>query len=152
MKISKTKILCYILLILFRSELVAQEFTRGELSLIKPAVVIISNYTPVSLPKDVIEDMLANQFDIKNPYTYLQVVLDPKGNSYHILFQTNFWGKILFLSYSNNISPLFNKQGKPMFLFSRCLKDINNHISAVQILEAVLNCMIGRLNYCSDHD
>ena len=126
----------------------AQQFSNGELSIIKPSLVIVENYIRVNLSKDIIEDTMANLFDPNNPYTYLQVVNDAVFNRYHILFQTNFLGKILFLSYSNNLSELFNKKDKPMFLFARCLKEINNHISSVQIINAVVNCIADRLNYC----
>ena len=129
----------------------AQQFSTGELSTIKPSQIIIGNYSVVNLSKEIIEDQMANQFDINNPYTYLQIVNDAMSGRYHILFQTEFTGKILFLSYSNNLSELFNKKSKPMFLFTRCLKEINNHISSIQIINAVVECILERLNYCYDN-
>ncbi len=129
----------------------AQQFSNGELSVIKPSQVIIQHYIQVTLSKEIIDDVKANRFDPNNPYTYLQVVNDDSFNRYHILFQTNFFGKILFLSYSNNLSELFNKKDKPMNLFVKCLREINNHISSVQTMEAAVNCIAERLNYCYDH-
>ena len=67
------------------------------------------------------------------------------------LVAEGFTGKILFLSYSNNLSDLFNKKSKPMFLFNHCLKEINDHISSIQIMDATVQCMLERLNYCSDN-
>ncbi len=129
----------------------AQQFSVGELSTIRPSQVIIENYSVVNLSKEIIEDPMANRFDVNNPYTYLQIVHDAIANRYHILFQTGFTGKVLFLSYSNNLSALFNKKTKPMFLFIRCLKEINNHISSIQIINAVIECILERLNYCYDN-
>jgi hypothetical protein len=129
----------------------AQQFSNGELSVTKPSQVINENYIPVTLSKEIIDEAMANSFDVHNPYTYLQIVNDATANRYHILFQTNFSGKILYLAYSNNLSAIFNKKDKPMFLFTRCLKEINNFISPIQVIEAVLKCMIDRLNYCYDN-
>lgn len=129
----------------------AQQFSTGELATIKPLQVIVENYTQVNLSEDIIKDQQANRFDINNPYTYLQIILDAKTSRYHILFQTSFTGKILFLSYSNNLSVIFNKKNKPMFLFTHCLKKINNHLSSIQIIDAVITCMLERLNYCYDN-
>lgn len=129
----------------------AQQFTIRELSTIKPSQVIIENYTIVNLSKEIIDNNMANRFDINNPYTYLQIVSDEKGNSYHILIQTSFEGKVLFLSYSNNLSALFNKTDKPMFLFTRCLKEINSQLSSPRIMDAAIKCIVTRLNYCYEN-
>ena len=128
----------------------AQQFSTAEISTIKPVRVIIENYTCVNLSGEVIDDALANIFDINNPYTYLQIVNDAAGKSYHILLQTNFMGKILFLAYSNNLSAVFNKKEKPKFLLLHCLKEINNHLSSVQVMDEAVKCIVERLNYCSE--
>ena len=128
----------------------AQQFNAAEISTIKPLQVIIENYTRVDLSNDVIDDAMANTFNINNPYTYLQMVNDAAGKSYHILLQTNFMGKILFLAYSNNLSAVFNKKDRPRFLFIHCLKEINNHLSSIQITDDAIKCIIERLNYCSE--
>ncbi|MEP7164324.1 MAG: hypothetical protein ABI741_06505 [Ferruginibacter sp.] len=147
----KKMILVFILLSGVGKYLFAQQFSSNELVTIKPSQVIIENYSTINLSKEIIEDPMANRFDQGNPYTYLQIVTDAKLNRYHILFQTGFTGKILFLSYSNNLSALFNKKTKPMFLFTRCLKEINNHISSIEVMDAVVECILARLNYCYDN-
>ena len=129
----------------------AQQFSKAELSTIKPSQVIVENYSLINLSKEIVEDPMANKFDVNNPYTYLQIVIDARSNRFHILFQTSFTGKILFLSYSNNLAGLFNKKSKPMFLFTRCLKEINNHISSIEIIDAAVGCIIERLNYSYDN-
>jgi hypothetical protein len=128
----------------------AQSYYLGEQLTLRPSQVIIENYTMVSLSKEIIDDPAANQFDRVNPYTYLQMVNDNGRNNYHILFQSSFMGKILFLAYSNNLAALFNKTEKPMFLFMRCIKRINEHLSPVQTAAAAVNCIIERLNYCAE--
>lgn len=143
--------LSLLLLILYSNNVRSQQFSNSELSVIKTSQVIIENYTSITLSKEIIDETMANHFDIGNPYTYLQVINDESGNRYHILFQTNFNGKILFLSYSNNLSALLNKKDKPMFLFTRCLKEINNAISSVQVTNTAIKCIVDRLNYCSDN-
>lgn len=141
----------FFLLLVYSTDLRSQQFSTSELSVIKTSQVIIENYTSVNLSKEIIDEATSNRFDVNNPYTYLQVIIDESGNRYHILFQTNFNGKILYLSYSNNLSALFNKKDKPMFLFTRCLKEINNAISSVQVTNTAIKCIVDRLNYCSDN-
>jgi len=147
----KTMILLTVLLNLVSAneKSYGQQFSKSELSVIKPSQVIQENYVVINLSKDIIDNVMANRFDVNNPYTYLQVVNDASTNKYHILFQTDFNGKILFLSYSSNLSMVFNKQDKPMFLFTRCLRDINNHISSVQVMDGAVKCILDRLNYCA---
>ncbi len=150
----KTKMLMFffpIMLLATNLTISAQQFTAGEQVVIKTSQVIIENYVIVKLSKEIIDEPMANRFDVSNPYTYLQVVIDAFGKKSHILYQTNFSGKIIFLCYSNNISGLFNKKNKPMFLFTRCLNAVNDNISPVQITEAVIGCIIDRLNYCFEN-
>ena len=94
-------------------------------------------------------DTKANQFDIKNTDTHLQVLIDNNGKKFHILLQTNFMGKVTFLSVSNNLAVIFNKKERPMFVFKNCIQDLNTYISPGQNIETALNCVIGRLEYCS---
>lgn len=150
----KTKMLTFIfpiMLLATNLTISAQQFTAGEQVIIKTSQVIIENYVIVKLSKEIIDEPMANRFDVSNPYTYLQVVIDAFGKKSHILYQTNFSGKIIFLCYSNNVSGLFNKKNKPMFLFTRCLNAVNKNISPVQITDAVIGCMIDRLNYCFEN-
>ena len=132
-------------------KLFAQQYNSTELSIIKPSQVITENYTRVNLSNEVMDDAMANRFDVNNPYTYLQMVNDAGANNYHIILQTNFIGKILFLCYSNNLSAVFNKKDKPLFFFQHCLKEINNHLSSVEVINAAIKCIVDRLNYCSEN-
>ena len=128
----------------------AQVFSYGELSLIKTQQIIIENYTVITMSKTPAEEPMLNQFDNGNPYTYLQVVKDMKEKSYHILYQTSFMGKLLFLAYSNNLGGVFNRPDKPTFIFSRCMREARQHVLSLQIADEVLKCILGRLNYCGN--
>lgn len=140
---------CFLILVMHAGSF-AQQFTEAGLSTIKPSQIIIENYTVVILSKEIIDDPMANRFDPGNPYTYLQLIDDGSANKFHILYQTNFLGKIIYLGYSNNLSGIFNKEKKPMFLFVRCLRGINNHLSSAQIAAEAVKCIIERLNYCAE--
>ena len=146
----KTILIIFLCCIIFCSNVFSQQYSCTELSPIKPLQVIIENYTCINLSTEIMDDAMANRFDVNNPYTYLQMLHDESGNGYHILLQTNFSGKILFLAYSNNLSAVFNKADRPKFIFQHCLKEINRHISSIQVKDAVIKCMIDRLNYCSE--
>ena len=128
----------------------AQTYFRGLQTIVQPSQVIIDNYTGIVLGKRAGNEPGLNQFDRSNPYSYLQVVSDNGGKDYHILFQTNFSGKILFLAYSNNLSPVFNNAGKSMNVFLNCIRQVNDFVSPVQNAETAINCIIERLNYCSN--
>lgn len=128
----------------------AQTYFRAEQTVTQPLQVIIENYTVVMLGKQIASETYANQFDKKNPYTYIQIIRDQLGSNYHILYQTNFTGKILFLAYSNNLSALINNADKPQNVFVNCIKRVNEYLSAVQNVEAAVNCMIDRLNYVAN--
>lgn len=141
----------YFLCSFFIENISAQEFTVGELSLIKRDLIITGNYIPVLLSKAISDDPMINKFDINNPYTYAQMLRDTKGNSYHILIQTTFFGKILFLAYSNNLAGVINKTNKPAFMLLRCLKDINKPLSAIEVMNDAIRCLVGRLNYCAEN-
>lgn len=131
-------------------KLSAQKFSVTEFSTIKPSQLISEHYTMISIDNGTVDDNKLNRFDGNNPYTYLQMITDDVGNKYHILLQTNLAGKILFLGYSNNLSAIFNKADKPTFVFRHCLKEINKHITSIQITALAIKCMIDRLNYCSE--
>ena len=127
----------------------SQTFNKGTLSIISTGQIIPENYFIINLPPEMTGDTKANQFDIKNTDTHLQVLIDNNGKKFHILLQTNFMGKVTFLSVSNNLAVIFNKKERPMFVFTNCIQDLNTYISPGQNIETALNCVIGRLEYCS---
>ncbi|MEO6668939.1 MAG: hypothetical protein ABIN36_05655 [Ferruginibacter sp.] len=145
-----SKIIVAVIFMAISSPLHAQNYFRGEQTVIQPLQVMIDNYTAINLVKDVANDPNANRFDKYNPYTFLQLIYDSYRKDYQVLFQTNFSGKILFLAYSNNLSAIFNNREKPFNVFANCIRDVNDHLSPVQNMEAAIKCIIDRLNYCSE--
>lgn len=127
----------------------SQTFNKGSFSIISTSQIIPENYLIISLQPEMIADAKANLFDINNADTHLQVLIDNNGKKYHILLQTNFMGKVTFLSISNNLSVIFNEKDKPMFMFTNSIQDLNTSISQSQNIDVALNCVIGRLEYCS---
>lgn len=136
--------------VVFYMSLHAQTYFRGEQAIIQPLQVMIENYTAITLEKEIAADPNGNRFDKSNVYTYLQIIHDDAGKDYHVLFQTNFPGKILFLAYSNNLSAIFNNREKPLNVFVNCIKQVNDHVSAIQNVDAAIKCIIDRLHYCSN--
>ena len=128
----------------------AQTFNKANQMSIFPSQVLIENYTIVPLSQDNPGPPPENLFDIKNPYTFLQVISDKNGREYHILYQTDFFGKILFLAYSNNLSPVFNNKEKPFFGWQLCIRKLNQSIFSLQNSDVAVNCMLERLNYCAE--
>ncbi len=127
----------------------AQQYEAGEQGIIRTQQVLPESYTTINLVAGSSASPNLNRFDKDNPYTYLQVIRDQKDNAYQLLIQTDFNGKILFLGLSNNLAAVFNNNSKPMFLFARCMKEINRHVVSVQEMNTAINCIIDRLNYCS---
>lgn len=131
-----------------RFVLFSQQYVAGEMMLIKPYQVIIENYTGVKLVKETSEKSNTPAFDMNNPYTLLQQLTDEKGNNFHILLQTDFLGKLVYLAISNNLSALFNRKDRPMIFFQNCMKEMNHYVLSVQVTAAAVNCIVDRLNYC----
>ncbi len=128
----------------------SQVFSKAEQSVILPSQVMFENYTSIQLPADDTDGLLYNQFDRYNPYTYLQTIKDGSAGNYHILLQTDFFGKIYFLAYSNNLHRVFSRNDKPFFAFQNCIKKVNKIFFTLQNAEAAINCVLDRLNYCSE--
>lgn len=128
----------------------SQTFNKGYLSIVPTAQIIPENYFVIKLQAEMVDDPKANLFDINNADTHLQVLTDINGKKYHILLQVNFIGRVSFLSISNNLSVIFNKKEKPMFEFMNCIQDLNRSISPGKNIEAALNCVIKRVEYCSN--
>jgi hypothetical protein len=146
----KQTITCLIFLISSGTQISkAQTFNKGNLSPISTGQIIQENYLTIRLNPEQVADPKANLFDISNTDTHLQVLIDNSGRKYHILLQTNFTGRVTFLSISNNLSIIFNKKDKPMFIFDNCIQDLNTFILPKQNIETAIKCVIERLEYCS---
>lgn len=127
----------------------AQEFRLGEMLIEKPDQVMAGNYTGVSLP---IEDGTpnANRFNPLNPYTYIQMIYDSRNTLFQLLIQTDFYGRIIYLGYSNNLSFAFDKKRSTLHLFFQCIKQVNTQFGTLQKINSLLSCILRQLNYAGD--
>ena len=141
-------IITIILLIIIQSTS-AQTFFKATNSTISTNEIILSNYSVLKLDAGLLKEKLLNVFDYKNVYTTLQLIKDNSGNIFHVLYQTNFEGKIIFLSYSNNLQKIIINPNKPSFQFEKCIKQINEGFSSSQVSQDAINCILNRLNYSS---
>ena len=143
-------ILMNMLLFLAVDHVFGQEFQRGESLLVQPLHIMPDQFTMIRLPETVISGPDANRYDNGNPYTYMELLFDSRQKTYQVIYQTDFFGKMLFLGISNNLSSLFMRKDKPMFLFQSCIRDMNRMMSPVQVAEKAMQCLIDRLNYCKE--
>ena len=138
------------MLFFFVGNLFGQEFQRGESMVVQPLQIIPEQFTMIRLPEEVVTGNGANRYDNGNLYTYMELLFDGRQKTYQVIYQTDFMGKILFLAISNNLTSVFMRKDKPMFLFQSCIKELNRLLSPVQITEKAMQCVIERLNYCKE--
>lgn len=134
----------------FNKSATAQYYYKAQQYNITPSQILIENYTSVGLSSDDTKALHFNEFDITNPYTFIQAITDNAGQMYHIIYQTDFVGKLFFLGYSNNLSSIFNNPEKPVMRLLYFLKNIKENLNTSESSTIAINCMIERLNYCSE--
>ena len=139
-----------VVLILCCYAAMAQPYSRAEQTVLQPLQVLTENFTMIPVAGESAVDVVTNHFDKFNPYTYLQLIRDNEDKNYQVLFQTNFAGRILFLALNNSLAAQFNNPNKPLNVFVMCIRQINNHLSAVQNADAAVSCIIERLNYVAN--
>jgi len=98
MKMMKT--ICWGIGVLLFLNTNAQQWETGLLMRTDPFSIITSHYLKVGN----CDNSLYQEFDVKNPYTYLQLMNDEKGKTYHLLYQTDFSENLTFAAVSNNIN------------------------------------------------
>jgi hypothetical protein len=127
----------------------AQIFFRSDNTSVDPRQVIAENYSVIRLPDAGNEETKLNIFNRDNPFTWLQFIADERQKTYHIIYQTSFTGRLLYLGISNNLLALFSKKEKPMFVFNDCLEKIRDELMSERIREKAIDCILERLAYCS---
>jgi len=134
-------------LILFgTNSLTAQTYRLGPMWVEKPTLLLSTNFTGIPLP---IEDgtMNANRFNFDNPYTYVQVIYDERNAVFQLIIQTDFFGRIVYAGYSNNLSFAFDQSKNPIHIFNQKLKQVNTQFGVVQKIHYLLQCILERINY-----
>ena len=106
--------------------------------------IIINNYTAVSLEAG----KKSVAFNLSDIYTYIQPVNDKAGNVYHILYQTDFFGKLIYIALSNNLNEIFNCEKKSLIGFYACIKNADKLSFSTENIDAIINCILTRINYC----
>lgn len=127
----------------------AQSFFRADRMSADPRKLIAENYSVIRLPDAGNEEMKMNVFSRDNPYTWLQLIADERQKVYHVIYQTSFTGRLLYLGISNNLLALFSKKEKPMFVFNSCLEKLQDELMSEKIQEKAVDCILERLAYCS---
>lgn len=124
----------------------AQEYRYGDMIIEKPGQVIVSNFTGIPLP---VEDgtMNANRFNPQNAYTYLQMIYNEQNNVFQLLIQTDFYGRIIYAGYSNNLFVVFSNKSNTINIFNQCLKQVNSQFGTLQKMQRLLACFLEQLNY-----
>ena len=128
------------------SNLNAQKIFKQQLRLAEPAQLIMSNYTAIKF----CNDLGPQKFDINNPYTNLQLLIDEQEKVSHILYQTDFSGNISFVALSNNINERFNCDNTGLLRFCSCIKKIDAHIFDSEKSEGMIDCILSQLNLCNE--
>lgn len=148
MKISYLQLAGILILNLVAFTGTAQKFYKAELSAVQPGLVIIENFSQISLPLSTVPGESINRFDKKNLYTYIQRIGNDDLANFQLIYQTSFTGKLLYLGCSNNMFQVFNNPAKPMNVFMNCMKKLAGDFSGSQQVETAIACIIDRLNYC----
>lgn len=143
------KFIITIIMLIAMQSTFSQTFFKSTNSTIFTNEIILSNYTILKLDAGSLKEKSLNSFDYRNVYTTLQLIKDNSSNIFHILYQTNFEGKIIFLAYSNNLQKIITNTNKPSFRFDKCIKDINEGFSSTQVSQGAVNCILNKLNYSS---
>jgi hypothetical protein len=122
----------------------AQYYYKTERYPIAPAQVLLDQYHPFSLNETPATSENLPSFDVQNPYTYLQVIADDNGKKYHLLMQSDFFGKLLYVAYSENMNGLFKKERGDVLRVSHCM--IKKKQESAESMEAIVDCILETIN------
>jgi histidinol phosphatase-like enzyme len=124
-----------------------QRFAKTNETITPPGNIIISNYFPIEWSSI---EPVKSLFDINNNYTYMVIVSDKQDGIYHILYQTDFSGNIIYIGLSNNLTDFFYCTNHPMTGLFSCVKKNDGMFLPAEISEKIISCIISRLNCCKE--
>jgi len=124
---------------------IAQHFIKTNQLVTDPTAIIINNYTAISL----INEKYLQDFDLKNSYTFIQKITDENNIVYHVLYQTDFFGTINFISLSNDLWGIFNCNKVGLLSFYACNHKKSSNNFSMEVIDNVINCILERLNHCT---
>ena len=126
----------------------AQGFFKGNSVNVNPSMVIIEEYTTIDLPENNHKFLLQKGFDYKNDATFILPITDENSKVFHVLYQTDFSGKLIYLAVSNNLLEWFLCEKKPMMSFDLCVKKMDCAFFPEKCIDEVIECVIQRLRAC----
>ncbi len=135
----------FLIILVFTTTNSFPQFYVAEKELIPPSIILIDEYQTV--PERAF-DLWKNKWDVNNPYTRVIAIRDHQGKLYHILYQETFSGRLLFFSFSKNLSAVFNRADRPMQQFDKCILQHSGSIKVLQEVNVVIDCFMQRLAYC----
>ena len=124
--------------------LAAQQFSFGHEERISPLQLLPQNYLFISKENG---DRIQSKFNIQNTDTFLQLVYDEKGVTHHVLYQTEWNGKLSFLAISKELETFFYcKRSTAVFNF--CINKTKQFEFTEDINKSILDCVLKQLNSC----
>ena len=106
--------------------------------------LVINNYVPLKMDGVA----LNNDFNTKNPYTYLLLIGDEQGKNHQLIYQTNFTGVLEFIGLSNSLYNRFRCNENPCWKFDACINQIDRINLNPIFIDAVVDCILMRINDC----
>lgn len=123
----------------------AQTFLRAGTMRPDPAAIIPDQYAVLKLPDADVDDGRINSWDSRNPYTYIELLTNQRGEVFHILYQTGFTGRMMFLGVSKNLEKSLLAREKPQLGFRECLGRINRSDPPLITSESAIDCIMRQL-------
>lgn len=122
----------------------AQFYYKTERYPIAPAQVLLDQYQPLSLKETLSASEDLPFFDVRNSYTYIQVISDDNGKKYHLLLQSDFFGKIQYVACSQNMNGLFKKERGDLLRLSHCMEKKKQ--DPTDSMETIVDCILETIN------
>jgi hypothetical protein len=126
----------------------AQSIFKGITVNISPSIIIMEEYTTLDLHENNHKFLLQKSFDYKNDATFILPLTDENSKVFHVLYQTDFSGKLIYLAVSNNLLKWFVCEEKPMFSFDLCIKKMDCTFFPEKCIDEVIECVMQRLRAC----
>ena len=137
-------IFCLIVCLFNSILLTAQQFSFGPDERISPLQLLPQNYLSISMENG---DRIQSKLDSQNSDTFLQLVYDEKGVTHHVLYQTEWNGKLSFLGISKELENIFYcKRSTGVFNF--CINKTKQFQFTQDINQSILRCVLKQLNSC----
>lgn len=133
----------FIVLMLLSQTSFAQFLIIHEIKTVASDEIIINNYSSISMGSN------QNKFQIENPSTYSILLEDANENAFHIIYQCDFEGKIIYLGVDPALFKQFTCDDAPFYKLNHCIKEAQNQAFTHSSTQSIINCVIERINDCN---